>query len=117
MTTSPGPGQLPSTSVSGLKRESPFAMREAEVRRAAVDDRLAVVADQLRLAVDAALGRGDARDRAHLRRAATRRSSGAGDAALVREVEGRLAGDDGVEPWRTSVKIESNALSIESVRT
>ena len=42
-----------------MKRLSAVRDREAEVRRAAEDDRLPVVADDLRLAVDAALGLGD----------------------------------------------------------
>src|SRR5215207_11470327 len=40
---------------------------EAEVRCAAVDDRLAVLSDQLRLAVDAPLGLRDRRQAPHLR--------------------------------------------------
>ena len=50
---------------------------EAEVRRAAVDDRLAVVADQRRGAVDAALGLRDAVDRRAPRRAASTGKVGA----------------------------------------
>ena len=56
-----------------IERRVALGDAEAEVRRAAVDDRLAVVADQLRLAVDAALGVLDVGQRAHLARAATRR--------------------------------------------
>ena len=87
------PASRPSTSVSGLNGESPFAIAEAEVRRAAVDDRLAVRRRSAALAVDAALGRADVRQRAHLRRAATRRAAARSSPARSREVEGRLAGD------------------------
>ena len=65
--------------------------REAEVRRAAEDDRLPVVADELRrVRVDAALRLRDAGKRADLReqRLVERRC---GDPVLIPEVEGRLA--------------------------
>ena len=90
--------------------------REAEVRRAAVDDRLAVVADELRVAVDAALGRGDP---GTWRTSASSESSSSG---CVSPLPSEMSKADlpvitAVEPCRDSVKIESNALSIESVRT
>src|SRR5206468_394336 len=70
---------------------------EAKVRCAAVDDRLAVLADQLRLAVDAAVGFGDVGQGANLlqERLVERRS---GDAAVAGQVEGRLPADDDVRP-------------------
>ena len=68
---------------------------EAEVRRAAVDDRLAVVADQLRLTVDAALGRLDVGQTADLRQERLVEGRCA-RARAFREVERRLAADHGV---------------------
>ena len=68
---------------------------EAEIRRAAVHDHLAVVSDELRLAVDASLRLRDARHGAHLREqrfVEGRRRR----ARLVGQVERRLAADDGV---------------------
>ena len=91
--------------------------REAEVRRAAVDDRLAVVADELRFAVDAALGRADIRRPRAPWRAATRRGAGRTTPCPSVRSKADLPVITAVEPARDSVKIESNALSIESVRT
>ena len=75
ITTSPRPGQAPSDERERIEAGVAVGDAEAEVRRAAVDDRLAVVPDQLRLAVDAPLGRFDVGQAANLAAAATRRGS------------------------------------------
>ena len=110
----PRPGALD----EGQRVEDRIAVgdAEAEVGRAAVDDRLAVVPDQLGLAVDAALGCGDARHLAHLLEQRLV-EGGAGRPAPLETSNADLPVITAVEPARDSVKIESNALSIESVRT
>ena len=90
---------------------------EAEVRRAAEDDRLALRGRQLRLAVDAALDRGDTGQRRAPCRAATRSIVGANEPWPCERSNADLPLTTTFEPLRTSVKIELNALSIESVRT
>ena len=75
MTTSSAFGQAPSTRLSGLNGESPSVDAEAEVRRAAEDDRLAVAADQLCLAADAAIAPGRRGQLPGPAGAATRRTS------------------------------------------
>ena len=118
ITTSSGPG--PGALDEGERverRAASGSTLKPRFGRAAEDDRLAVLADQLRLAVDAADRGRDARQRLDLRRAATRRTA-APSCRAVGEVERRLAGDRRRPcPGRRSVKIESNALSIESVST
>ena len=116
-TTSFGPGQPPSTSVSGLNGELGFGNREAEVRRAAVDDGVAVLVDELRgLGVNAPFRLGDAGQR----RTSSRSDSGK-DGSLTPLCSLMSNGDLPVmtasDPTRISVKILSNAWSIESVRT
>ena len=89
-----GPGPLALDEGQRVEDRVAVGDREAEVGRTAVDDRLAVVPDQLRLAVDAAFGRGHARDIAHRleQRLVEQRR---GHAAPLRDVERRLAGDHG----------------------
>ena len=86
-------GHEPCTSVSEFSAGRVGSTLKPEVRRAAEDDRLAVLADQLRLA-------GDAADRVlHVRTAAEPRArsdwsnGGGGRAVVAREVERALAGD------------------------
>ena len=70
---------------------------EAEVGRAAVDDRLAVFADQLSLAVDAAVREADVRQGADLLEQGLVESRCRYPGSIF-EVEGGLAADDGVGP-------------------
>ena len=91
--------------------------REAEVGRAAVDDRLAVLPDDLRLAVDTALRRRNTRDLTRPSASSDSSSSGFEVPCPSEMSKADLPLITAVEPARDSVKIESNALSIESVRT
>ena len=74
--TSPAAGQSPSLSTIELKRRLRRVDREAEVRRAAELDHVAVVVDQLRFAADAADRRRPRPAAPAPRRAATRRTTG-----------------------------------------
>ena len=59
-----GPG--PTDERQRIERRIAPGDAEAEIRRSAVDDRLAVLPDQLGLAVDAAVGLADVGERSHL---------------------------------------------------
>ena len=78
-----------------VEARRPRGDAEAEVGRTAVHDRLAVLADQLRLAVHAALGGFDVGQAPHgaEERFVQRRGGGAD---VLREIERRLAADHGV---------------------
>ena len=86
-------GQRPLVSTSGLKRWLPAGLtlnaRPGPVRR----DHLAVVPDELRLVVDAALGVGDAGEAAHLRQQRLGERRHRVRLSVVRGPDRALAGD------------------------
>ncbi len=116
MTTSPLPGPGALDELQRVEAAVAVRDREAEVRRSAVHDRLAVVADELRLAVDAPFGLGDVGQVPDLWR-----SDWSNDGSVAPLPSLRSKADlplmTAFEPWRLSVKMLSKARSIESVRT
>ena len=109
----------PSTRVSGLNGDCAVRDAEAEVRRAAVDDRLRRSSPiRCAVAADAALGLRDVRAARAPSASSDSSNVGVSDASVCdvgRTPTCRVMTTS--EPWRTSVKIVSNALSIESVST
>ena len=116
ITISFGPGQPPSTSLSGLKGESPLAMLKpmlGALPTIALPSLSIRTVDSLSTPPSACATSGSVRTRS------SRLSSSVGASLPLPSV--RSNADRPVttasEPWRTSLKIASNAWSIESVRT
>ena len=119
ITTSFGPGPGALDERQRIEARVAVGDREAEVRRAAVDDRLAVVADQRgRVAVDAPLGlRRPPSQRRAPRRAATRRSVGSVTPLPSQRSNADLPVTTTFEPCADVGEDLVERLSIESVRT
>ena len=98
-----------------VEAPSPVRDREAEVRRAAVDDCLVVADERGVLAVDVPFGLGHAGSSRTPRQPLV--EGGRSRARPPVKSNGGLPEMTAFEPLRMSVKILSNAWSIESVRT
>ena len=116
ITISSGPGQSPSTRRSGLNGESPLRDREAEVRRAAVDDRTPSLPINDVESLSTPPSASATRKVAHLVEERLARVGSVTPLPSERS-NADLPEMTTFEPSRMSVKIWSNALSIESVRT
>ena len=116
-TTSFGPGHFPSMSVSGLKTESPLAIEKP--RFGAPPKTTAFPSSPMNwVTSESTLPSAWATSG----RARTFGSSDSSSAGAVTPVWSPMSKDDfpemtAFEPWRMSVKIRSNAWSMESVRT